>query len=260
MSTNTDRIAALLERFLAGDLEREAFLRTVSERTSPYVEIDDFARVDVERRRRTGVPEFIYAPGKTIEQIIAIAVRMADAGIGNILATRVEACVFHQLALPFPDAQYHPLSKLVVINPTPTAALAGNIGVVTAGTSDLPVAEEAEIACTVLGSRTTRIADIGIACLARTVDAIPLIETMNVLICIAGMEATLPSVLAGLVQMPIIAVPTSVGYGVNTGGFNALCSVLGSCAPGLVTVNIDNGIGAAAAAHRINLLAERQGS
>ena len=258
MAANAEHIGILLEKLLAGEIGKDDFLREATRKTAPYIPVEDFARIDIDRGRRTGVPEFIYAPGKTVEQIAAIAARMIDAGIRNILATRVEESVFRQLSRTFPDAVYHPLSRLAVINPQAQESLAGNIGIVTAGTSDLPVAEEADIACTILGSRTTRIADIGIACLARTLDAVPVIETMNVVICVAGMEATLPSVLAGLVRVPIIAVPTSVGYGVNTGGFNALLSILGSCAPGIVAVNIDNGIGAAAAAHRINLLAEQR--
>ena len=259
MSVPGDRLAALIERFLSGEIDRDDLDRLASEQTVPYVPVEDFARVDIGRSGRTGVPEFIYAPGKTVEQIAAIAGRMVDAGIRNVLATRTEEPVFRQLALRFPEARYHPLSRLVVFNPAPQEAPVGNVGIVTAGTSDLPVAEEADIVCGILGSRTTRISDIGVACLARTLDAVPVIETMNVVVCVAGMEATLPSVLAGLVPVPIIAVPTSVGYGVNAGGFNALCSILGSCAPGILAVNIDNGIGAATAAHRINFLVERQG-
>lgn len=257
MSMPGDRFVALIERFLSGEIDRDELVRQVSRQPAPYVPVEDFARVDLGRSDRTGVPEFIYAPGKTVEQISAIAERMVQAGIRNVLATRTEEPVYRELALLFPEARYHPLSRLVIFNPAPFMAPVGNVGIVTAGTSDLPIAEEAEIVCNILGSKTTRISDIGVACLARTLDAVPVIETMNVVICVAGMEATLPSVLAGLVAVPIIAVPTSVGYGVNTGGFNALCSILGSCAPGILAVNIDNGIGAATAAHRINLLAER---
>ena len=134
----------------------------------------------------------------------------------------------------------------------------GSVSIVTAGTSDLGVAEEAELACIHAGSSVSRFADVGVAGIDRLLEVVPDIARSNVCICVAGMEAALPSVLAGLLPIPVIGVPTSVGYGVNDGGINALLSMLGSCAPGVLTVNIDNGIGAAAAAHRINLLVSRR--
>jgi len=255
MSLDIAYIKALLDRFLDGQITREQLQGFLEGLSSPYVSVQDFAKVDIDRRRRTGTPEFIYAPGKSVDQIAAIALRMVETGLRNILVTRAETTVYKQVAGLFPSSVYHALSKMIVIEPGETGQLLGKIGIATAGTSDIPVAEEAEIACRALGSLSIRIADIGIACLARTLDAVPELLTTNVIICIAGMEATLPSVLAGLVPVPIIAVPTSVGYGVNAGGFNALFSALGSCAPGITVVNIDNGIGAAAAAHRINTIA-----
>lgn len=222
-----------------------------------YAEVADFARVDLSREQRTGIPEFIFSPGKTPEQIVAIARRMAEAGKTNILATKADDAVATALQDAFPGAVLHPLSRIMVVHPREGGPLLGDIAVVTGGTSDLPAAEETELVCRVLGSRTTRFADMGIACISRVLDAVPALQRMHVIVCAAGMEAALPSVLAGLVSVPVIALPTSVGYGVNAGGYNALFSVLGGCVPGVLAVNIDNGVGAAVAAHRINLLAAR---
>lgn len=158
------------------------------------------------------------------------------------------------------DVRYYDRSATAVYAPMPPAHPTGRIAIVTAGTSDLGVAEEAEIACTYAGSVVERFADVGVAGLDRLLSVLPAIATANVCICVAGMEAALPSVLAGLLSIPLIGVPTSVGYGVNHGGINALLSMIGSCAPGVLVVNIDNGIGAAAAAHRINRMMSRNTS
>lgn len=251
----TDDIRHILELLKGGTIDLEEGLRRLEALTRPYVEVDDFARVDIERKRRTGIPEIIYTPGKSPEQVVAIARTMRERGIENILATRAPQDLFAHISCDMPAAVYHPLSRIIVFNPVPHDALIGAVGIVTAGTSDLAVAEEVEIVCHALGSKTVRVADAGVSCLQRATDAVPSLAAMNVVVCIAGMEASLPSVLGGLLAVPVIAVPSSGGYGVNTGGFNALLSVLGTCVPGVVAVNIDNGVGAAAAAHRINLLA-----
>jgi pyridinium-3,5-biscarboxylic acid mononucleotide synthase len=250
-------LRTLLERFAAGEVSLDDALSQLGAGAAGYVPVGDFARIDLAREQRTGVPEFIYAPGKTPGQVVAIARRMAEAGASNILVTKVGDSIAEALRNAFTEMTLHDLSRVAVINPRERTDLTGEIGIVTGGTSDLPVAEEAELVCRALGSGTTRIADIGIACISRVLDAVPELARMHVIICAAGMEAALPSVLAGLVPVPVIAVPTSVGYGINSGGYNALLSILGGCVPGVLAVNIDNGIGAAVAAHRINQLAVR---
>ena len=248
---------SLLQRLAEGTARVDDVFAALQTTGHEYAAVGDFAQVDLAREQRTGIPEFIFAPGKTPEQIVAIARRMVEAGKGNILATKTDERAAEAICAAFPEAQLHPLSRIVVVNPRANIAPLGEIAIVTGGTSDLPVAEEVEIVCRVLGSNTTRFADIGIACISRALDAVPALRRMNVVVCAAGMEAALPSVLAGLIAVPVIAVPTSVGYGVNVGGYNALLSVLGGCVPGVLAVNIDNGVGAAVAAHRINLLAAR---
>ena len=250
-------LRSLLGQLASGTTQVDEVVAALAAPGQDYAAVSDFAQVDISREQRTGIPEFIFSPGKTPEQIVAIARRMAEAGKTNILATKANPAVAAALQDAFPDAVLHPISRIVVVHPRDGGPLLGDIAVVTGGTSDLPAAEETELVCRILGSKTTRFADIGIACISRALDVVPSLQRMNVIVCAAGMEAALPSVLAGLVSVPVIAVPTSVGYGVNTGGFNALLSVLGGCVPGVLAVNIDNGVGAAVAAHRINLLAAR---
>lgn len=249
---DTDTIHALLRRIADGAISPDAALAELRAAPRSYAELGDFARVDLRRAERTGVPEIIYGAGKTPGQIVAIARRMIEAGLVNIIATRLADDAHRAVLDAFPGARSYDLCRAVRVAPADQLPLPGHVAVVTAGTADLPVAEEVELVCDVLGSRTQRWADIGIACLERTLDALPALRTASVLVCAAGMEAALPSVLAGLLRIPIIAVPVSAGYGVNAGGYNALLSVLGSCVPGVLAVNIDNGVGAAVAAHRIH--------
>jgi NCAIR mutase (PurE)-related protein len=168
--------------------------------------------------------------------------------------------MYDQLSQADLPSHYYARSSTAVFGLRPVESGRGSIAIVTAGTSDLGVAEEVELACMHAGSSVKRFADVGVAGIDRLLSVIPDISRSNVCICVAGMEAALPSVLAGLVSIPVIGVPTSIGYGVNDGGINALLSMLGSCAPGVLTVNIDNGIGAAAAAHRINILIAQGGN
>jgi pyridinium-3,5-biscarboxylic acid mononucleotide synthase len=256
MTADVSTLLRLIEALRAGTMSAEDFLAASAVPAKSYLPIDGIARIDTDRAARTGVSEFIYAPGKTAEQIRLIVGGFVSAHAKNILVTRIDDATATTVMDEFPDAAYHPLARILVVRPADLPRV-GCIGIVSAGTADIPVAEEVEIACRALGSDTQRITDVGVAGLARTLDAIPQLQTARVVVCVAGMEASLPVVLAGLLRSPIIAVPTSVGYGVNAGGWNALLSILGSCAPGLLAVNIDNGIGAAAAAHRINLLGER---
>ena len=247
-------IRLLLEQLSAGSIDVASCAEAIGAAQRRHLLVGDFARLDLERRARTGFPEIVYAPGKTREELRGILDALLANGRQNIIVSRIPREVFDAMNIPDVDVRYHERSSTAVFAPRPPEHLAGRIALVTAGTSDLAVAEEVEIACTYAGSAVVRYADVGVAGLNRLLSVLPDIATARVCICVAGMEAALPSVLAGLLSIPIIGVPTSVGYGVNQGGINALLSMLGSCAPGVLVVNIDNGIGAASSAHRINLM------
>ena len=209
-----------------------------------------FAKIDHHRPLRKGYPETIFCQNKTPEQVVTIARHMAEKK-SNVLGTRCSNAVMEAVRDAFPEATLHDLARAFTITHTPPPLSRGTIGVVCAGTSDLPVAEEAAVTCEALGNRVERISDIGVAGIHRLLNQHEKLNTLNVIICCAGMEGALPSVLGGLVQCPVIAVPTSVGYGANFGGIAALLGMLNSCASGVVVVNIDNGFGAAMAASRI---------
>ena len=212
-----------------------------------------FARVDIDRARRCGFPEVIYADGKTPEQVAAIGhTILAQHGI--LLVTRASEA--HQAAFTagFPDARWHQSARCLTVERSPLPKNDGAVGVVCAGTSDLSVAEEAAVTLEILGNRVERINDVGVAGVHRLLAERNRLEACNVLIVVAGMEGALPSAVAGLVSKPVIAVPTSVGYGANFGGLAALLGMLNSCGSGVTVVNIDNGFGAAYAAAQINRL------
>ena len=204
---------------------------------------------DTGREARTGQPEVIYGPGKTAEQMLRVARDLVEAGVRPILASRVTADQARSFTAAFPDARYHETANLLVLDPAPSRR--GIVGVVAAGTSDLPVAEEAASTAEAFGLSVERITDVGVAGIHRVLERVPTLERMDAVIVVAGMEGALPSVVAGLVPAPVIAVPTSVGYGATFEGLAALLGMLSSCAPGVVVVNIDNGLGAAMAAHRM---------
>lgn len=214
-----------------------------------------FAKVDHHRALRQGFPEVIYCPGKTTEQIVAIARRMADT-TANVLATRAEPHVYAALKEVFPDAEYHELAKAVVVNREHTETGTGIVLVVAAGTADLAVAEEAALTVEVMGSRVERLYDVGVAGIHRLFDNHDKLTAANVLVVVAGMEGALASVVGGLVDKPVIAVPTSVGYGANFGGLSALLTMLNTCATGVAVVNIDNGFGGGYTAALINRVQE----
>jgi len=220
------------------------------------LKVGTFARLDLERMQRTAFPEVIYAPGKTRSELLDILSALRDRDVHNVMISKLQRDVFEEMNTTFPDAEYYVRSSSAVFFPKAHSDASGDITIVTAGTSDLAVAEEAEIACRLAGSSVRCISDVGVAGVHRLLDVLPDLVTSRVIICVAGMEAALPSLLTGLVPVPVIGLPVSIGYGVNMGGWNALLSMLGSCAPGLLVVNIDNGIGAAAAAHRINIASE----
>jgi len=212
-----------------------------------------FASIDHLRPLTQGHQEVIFAPGKTAEQLVTIAERLA-ARSGSFLATRIEAGHWEALQARFPLAEHNALGRTVYLppEPEPPPTGRGTILIVTAGTGDLPVAEEAAVTARALRNTVERLTDVGVAGIHRILTQTEKLRDATVIIVVAGMEGALPSVVGGMVKCPVIAVPTSVGYGASFGGLAALLGMLNSCAAGVTVVNIDNGFGAAAAASRIN--------
>jgi NCAIR mutase (PurE)-related protein len=221
----------------------------------PYEDID-FAKIDHHRPLRTGLPEVIYAAGKTDAQVVEIFARMAAAG-GNVLATRVAPSAAAAVCGKFPGAEHHAVARTLVLRQVERAPRPGTLAILCAGTSDLPVAEEGAVTAELLGNRIARIYDVGVAGLHRLLAQREALTQARALIVCAGMEGALPTVVAGLVRAPVIAVPTSVGYGAAFGGIAALLGMLNSCAPNVAVVNIDNGFGAACFATSILAAGER---
>ncbi len=243
------RLRDLLEQVQAGDVSVEEALDQL--RDLPYEDLG-FARVDHHRALRRGVPETVFCGGKTPQQVAAIVERLA-ARHARVLATRAESDAFEAVKAVVPSATYHALGRVIVVGEMPAVEPdVPYVLVVTAGTSDLPVAEEAALTARACGSRVERLTDVGVSGLHRLLYARPLLQEANVVVVVAGMEGALPSVVGGLVACPVIAVPTSVGYGASFGGLAALLAMLNSCAPGVTVVNIDNGYGAGYSAHLIN--------
>jgi len=219
-------------------------------RDFPYSDLG-FARVDHHREFRTGYPEIVYCSGKTPEQVEAIFRTMEGHG-SNIIGTRASEDLFRHIAASFPEATWYDVARIISINKRELTPPATKIAVITAGTSDIPVAEEAAVTAELLGNEVLRVYDVGVAGIHRLVDSLPGIRKCRVSIVIAGMEGALASVVGGLVDMPVIAVPTSVGYGASFDGLSALLAMLTSCASGVTVVNIDNGFGAGYSASMIN--------
>jgi NCAIR mutase (PurE)-related protein len=243
----TSEALQLLEKFRAGRVSRERVLRAFQ--AAPAIDLV-FAHVDTHRALRKGFPEVIFGAGKTPEQVVGIAAKLLDRE-RRVLVTRVSAGHARRLRQRFKGALYHELARCVTIDPKPMPRRPGTIAVVCAGTSDLPVAEEAAVTAAIMGNRVDRVNDVGVAGVHRLFNRLETIQRANVVVVVAGMEGALPSVVAGLVASPVIAVPTSVGYGANFGGLAALLGMLNSCGSGVTVVNIDNGFGAAFAAARI---------
>ena len=244
-----ERVLALLRQVAEGELGAADALQQLSR---PEAESLPFATIDHHRAIRQGYPEVIFAEGKTADQVIAIAGRIAERGEG-FLATRVAAGMRDAIAARFPKAEIDAVARTAYLAPdTLPPAGKGTILIVTAGTSDLPVAEEAAVTARALGNRTERLTDVGVAGIHRVLAHGDAFAGAAVVIVVAGMEGALASVVGGLVAVPVIAVPTSVGYGASFGGVAALLGMLTSCASGVTVVNIDNGFGAAYAASRIN--------
>jgi pyridinium-3,5-biscarboxylic acid mononucleotide synthase len=210
-----------------------------------------FAKVDIDRLERRGFPEAALAEGKSPDDLTQILKALVEKN-GVALATRAGLDHFEKVSEALPDARFESIARCIVIERTPLQRLAGNVAVVSAGTTDRPVVEEARVTLELFGNSVEIIQDVGVAGIHRTLAARERIESCSVAIVVAGMEGALPSVIAGLVSTPVIAVPTSVGYGASFGGIAALLGMLNSCASGVTVVNIDNGFGAAYAASLIN--------
>lgn len=215
-----------------------------------------YAKIDNHRSLRNGYPEVIYCEGKSLEEIEGIIKEMV-ANENNVLATRASKEVYNKVKLIVPDAIYYKRPRIIFIKKTEIKKTKGKIIVVTGGTSDIAVAEEAAITAEVLGNRVERLYDVGVAGIHRLLSNLEKLNEANIIITVAGMEGALASVIGGLVDKPVIAVPTSIGYGANFGGLSALLTMLNSCASGIGVVNIDNGFGAAYLASTINLQIEK---
>lgn len=238
----------LLQQVAAGKVAPNAAYEHLKD--LPYEDLG-FAKIDHHRGIRTGFPEVIYCPNKTIEQIVTIAERLASRS-KNVLATRASQEVFDALQAVLPEARYHQLAKAITVWRDHTVHGEGPVLIVSAGTADLAVAEEAAVTAEIMGNVVERLYDVGVAGIHRLLDNRDKLQSARVVVVVAGMEGALASVVGGLVDVPVVAVPTSVGYGANFHGLSALLGMLTSCASGITVVNIDNGFGAGSAASLIN--------
>lgn len=244
-------LSEILERVAAGEISAAGAERLLSE-DGMMAEVAD-ACLDLDRARRCGLPEVIFGEGKTTEQVVNIAGAMVDAG-QPLFISRVNREQAGALRESQPDAIHHKAARIVTVGRNYTGEPVGGIAVVSAGTSDLPVAEEAAVTAEWMGAKVDRVVDVGVAGLHRLLRKLDTLRCARVLIVVAGMEGALPSVVGGLLPQPIIAVPTSVGYGTNLEGVTTLLAMMTSCAAGISVVNIDNGFGAGVAAASINRL------
>lgn len=234
-----DTLLALLDELHAGKRTSEEVADRLA--SLPFEDLG-FANVDHHRSLRSGLPEVVFAAGKPPEQTATILSRIHASGV-PALATRADAAAFAATRLLLPAAEYHKAARCITCG-EPAKGNGGHVAVVCAGTSDLPVAEEAALTAEFFGTRVTRITDVGVAGLHRLLARLPAIREADAVVVCAGMEGALPSVVGGLVAVPVIAVPTSVGYGASFGGVTALLGMLNSCSPNVTVVNIDNGFGA----------------
>lgn len=248
---NAEQLKALLTQVKNDDTSVEEALEQLKE--LPYHDLE-YAKVDYHRELRNGFPEVIYSPGKSLDQIRGIVTDMLARTTGNILASRASEEVYEAIRELTPDAVYYKEARSVVVKREPYRVSEGTIAVVSAGTSDIPVAEEAAVTAEVMGNQVKRLYDVGVAGIHRLLDNVDVINHARVIIVVAGMEGALASVVGGLTDKPVVAVPTSIGYGANFGGVSALLGMLTSCAGGIGVVNIDNGFGAACLASKINQL------
>ena len=251
---NQDRLQAMLTRVQRGLLDVPDALRQLQ--TLPYEDLG-FASLDHHRAIRQGFPEVIFCEGKTERQVVAIAKTLLR-NTDSLLATRVERSVARALLRLSKRAVYHEAARVVAIVPSKLIRR-GSVLIVTAGTADIPVAEEARVTADIMGSKTDTLYDVGVAGLHRLLGQQDRLHEARALVVVAGMDGVLPSVVGGLVRQPVIAVPTSRGYGAHFGGLAALLTMLNSCAAGVGVMNIDNGFGAGCMAHRINMVGELSG-
>lgn len=249
----TAQAIQLLEKYRRGAINRDQVVRAFQ--AAPVADLG-FAQVDTHRALRKGFPEVIFGAGKTPAQVTQIAAKLLERE-QNVLVTRLTPEHARALRKKFKSAIHHEVARCVTIEKKPLPKRRGTIAIICAGTSDLPVAEEAAVTTEIMGNPVVRIADVGVAGLHRILAQLDVLQQANVLVVVAGMEGALPSVVAGLVSKPVIAVPTSVGYGASFGGVAALLGMLNSCGSGVTVVNIDNGFGAGYAASQINALAEK---
>lgn len=253
---NEFQLRQLLEAVHASQLSVDEAI--LSLKRLPFEDLG-YARLDTHRSLRNGFPEVVFCLGKRTEQIVGIIARLAQ-GNEPVLATRAIPEVAEAVKNILPEADYNEIGRTIVVEKQPIPKASGKILVVSAGTADIPVAEEAAVTADVMGNHVERLYDVGVAGLHRLLSDLDLILSASVLIVVAGMEGALPSVVGGLVERPVIAVPTSVGYGASFGGIAALLGMLNSCASGVTVVNIDNGFGAGYAASLINGLARETNS
>ena len=246
--TQPEAIHKLLQAIAAGDVSPETALEKLKD--LPFESLGEFAKIDRHRQLRTGFPEVIWGADKTPEQIVKIMTAMSrDATL--VMATRIEAEVYQQLKTAIPDLIYYPQARICSLSKPQVPSQLGTISILTAGTADIPVAEEAAITAELCGFGVIRLWDVGVAGIHRLLSNSQVVYDADILIVVAGMEGALPSVVAGMADCPVIAVPTSVGYGASFGGIAPLLTMLNSCAAGIGVVNIDNGFGAAILAGQI---------
>ena len=250
---NTSTLRTLLINIREGKTDVETAIKRL--RHLPFENIA-YAHIDHHRQLRHGMPEVIYCEGKTLDQVIGIAKRMLKAG-SDVLATRAPEAVYRALKKLDRRAVYHKASHAIVIQHKEKKLTKGIVLVLTAGTSDIPVADEAAVTAEMLGSSVRTVYDVGVAGIHRVLSKRDVLDEARVIVVVAGMDGALPSVVGGLVDKPVIAVPTSVGYGAGFQGLAPLLTMLNSCASGIAVMNIDNGFGAGVLAHRINALGER---
>jgi len=246
------QLRELLEALRKGQLSPDEALRRI--KMLPFEDLS-FAMIDHHREIRQGAPEVVYCEGKTVEQVVAIMERLVARASGNIIATRADARTATAVRERIPEAEYHQEARLIAVRKGEQRRI-GLVLVVSAGTADIPVAEEAALTAELMGSRVERLYDVGVAGIHRLLRHHDRLLAARTIVVVAGMEGALASVVGGLVDKPVVAVPTSVGYGANFKGLAALLTMLNSCASGVVVVNIDNGFGAGYAAALINRLGE----
>ncbi|MEM6614736.1 MAG: nickel pincer cofactor biosynthesis protein LarB [Cyanobacteria bacterium P01_C01_bin.72] len=246
--TQPEAIKQLLQAIADGDVSPDSALEKLKH--LPFESLDHFAKIDHHRQLRTGFPEVIWGADKTVEQLIKIITAMrSDNAV--VMATRIKPEVYEELQTAIPDLIYYPLARICTLSKPQTPTRNGKISILTAGTADIPVAQEAAITGELCGFEVIRLWDVGVAGIHRLLSNSQVIYDADVLIVVAGMEGALPSVVAGMADCPVIAVPTSVGYGASFSGLAPLLTMLNSCAAGIGVVNIDNGFGAAILAGQI---------